>query len=64
MDKNFNKKTNNCENLNNFKKIDYKKSLGQNFLYDTNLLVVNDTELSDLEFINQLRSNFVSKLFQ
>ena len=25
------------------------------YLYDTNLLVVNDTDLSDLEFINQLR---------
>ena len=34
----FNKDIKNNEKNNNFEKIDYKKSLGQNFLYDINLL--------------------------
>lgn len=38
MSKNYKKDIKNDEKNNNFEKIDYKKSLGQNFLYDTNLL--------------------------
>ena len=38
MSKNYKKDIKNNEKNNNFEKIDYKKSLGQNFLYDTNLL--------------------------
>ena len=48
MDKNYKKDIKNNEKLNNFKKIDYKKSLGQNFLYDTNLLkaIAKDGDVS------------------
>ncbi len=48
MNKNIKKDIKNNEILNNFEKIDYKKSLGQNFLYDTNLLkaIAKDGDVS------------------
>ena len=52
MSKNLNKVINNNEKQNNFEKIDYKKSLGQNFLYDINLLKAiakdGDVEADDI----------------
>ena len=48
MYKNSENNVKNNENNKNFNKIDYKKSLGQNFLYDTNLLnaIAKDGDIS------------------
>lgn len=56
MNKNAKKQAKNDENLKNFEKIDYKKSLGQNFLYDTNLLkaIVGDGDVTKSDTVLEI----------
>ena len=56
MSKNIKKDIKNNEKNNNFEKIDYKKSLGQNFLYDTNLLkaIAKDGDVTNDDIVLEI----------
>jgi len=56
VNKNIKKDIKNNEKNNNFEKIDYKKSLGQNFLYDTNLLkaIAKDGDVSGDDIVLEI----------
>ena len=56
MGKILKKETKNNEINKNFEKIDYKKSLGQNFLYDTNLLkaIVKDGDVTSDDVVLEI----------
>jgi len=56
VSKNIKKDIKNNEKNNNFEKIDYKKSLGQNFLYDTNLLkaIAKDGDVSGDDIVLEI----------
>lgn len=56
MSKNAKNIAKNDKNLEIFKKIDYKKSLGQNFLYDTNLLkaIAKDGDVTKIDTVLEI----------